>query len=206
MGVWRVAVPSPLRKTFDYLPPEDAAELKPPVGVRVRVPFGRSTRIGILVELASGSEIPFARLRRVADVLDEEPIAGSASLEFLHWVADYYHHPLGEVVLGALPIAARRGRTLGDEGVSCWRLTPAGLEADETALTRAPRQLALLRALRAAGGGLFPEQLAACVSRWQEPMRGLVRRNWVERVCEPERGNLETGPPPYRELNPSQRA
>ena len=205
-GVWRVAVPSPLRKIFDYLPPEDAAGVDPPIGVRVRIPFGRGTRIGLLVELASGSELPLARLRRVADVLDEEPIAGNSFLEFLHWVADYYHHPVGEVVLGALPTAARRGRTLGDEGVSRWRLTPAGLEADEAALARAPRQLALLHALRSAGAGLFPDHLAACVSRWQEPMRGLVRHNWVERVCEPEPWNLETGPQPHRELNPSQRA
>jgi primosomal protein N' (replication factor Y) len=204
-GVWRVAVPSPLRKTFDYLPPEDTAGLAPPVGVRVRVPFGRGTRIGLLVGLASGSEVPWARLRRVGDVLDEEPIADAAYLEFLHWVADYYHHPLGEVVVGTLPAAARRGRSLGDEGVARWRLTPAGLEADEAALARAPRQLVLLHALRASGAGLFPEQLAACVNRWQAPMRGLVRRSWVERVCEPEGWDLETGPRPHRELNPSQR-
>ncbi len=51
MPILRLAIPSPLRAEFDYLPPanmgeEQLAELKP--GIRVRVPFGRREVIGYL--------------------------------------------------------------------------------------------------------------------------------------------------------------
>jgi len=44
----RVAVPVPLADAFDYL--VAGADALPPVGSRVRVPFGRGERIGLVVE------------------------------------------------------------------------------------------------------------------------------------------------------------
>ena len=57
--VWRVALPLPLPRLFDYLPPQPGAgepidpgaETGDPVGCRVRVPFGRRELIGVVVEL-----------------------------------------------------------------------------------------------------------------------------------------------------------
>ncbi len=43
-----VALPVPLRRAFDYvIEAEDAIE--PPVGIRVRVPFGSRTLIGFVI-------------------------------------------------------------------------------------------------------------------------------------------------------------
>ncbi|MDA1106790.1 MAG: primosomal protein N' [Proteobacteria bacterium] len=109
--VLHVAVPSPLRRSFDYLLPRgyDAARLVP--GMRVKVPFGRTQTVGVVLEVAAQSRVERARLKPVLEVLDEEPLLSAELLALLTWASDYYHHPIGEVVAAALPTALRQGRT-----------------------------------------------------------------------------------------------
>ena len=56
MSILRLAIPSPLRRHFDYLPPVGVADaaiqaLEP--GTRLRVPFGRREVTGYLLEVCS---------------------------------------------------------------------------------------------------------------------------------------------------------
>ena len=45
--ILRIALDTPLRRLFDYLPARDSAvEMEP--GMRVRVPFGRQRLIGVV--------------------------------------------------------------------------------------------------------------------------------------------------------------
>ena len=71
--ILRLALPSPLRRLFDYLPPAGvpATALQP--GMRLRVPFGRREIIGILVELTTHSEVPADKLRPALQLLDRQP-------------------------------------------------------------------------------------------------------------------------------------
>ena len=205
-AIWRVAVPSPLRKTFDYLPPEGSTGAGPAVGVRVRVPFGRGRCVGVTVETAPGSEVPANKLKRISAVIDPAPIIDRRSMDLLRWTADYYHHPIGEVVFSALPPAVRRGRSLDDDGVAHWRLSAEGAAADGSALHRAPKQRALFERLKQSPGGLSEEDLAASVPRWRTAMRGLEKRGWVESFALPDapaRGPAGGSP---RALNEAQRA
>ncbi len=100
------------RSLFDYRPPSgcDPAALVP--GLRVEVPFGRRTLIGMLVACAAGSQLPAARLRAVRAVLDTEPVLDATTFGLVRWAAGYYHHPLGEAFAAALPAALRAGRPL----------------------------------------------------------------------------------------------
>src|SRR5690606_10108330 len=61
--ILRLALPSPLRRLFDYLAPEGVPHTLLQPGVRLRVPFGRREVVGVLVEVASHSEVPADRLR-----------------------------------------------------------------------------------------------------------------------------------------------
>ena len=49
MQIVRVALDLPLHRFFDYLVPESEMVSAGDVGLRVRVPFGRQSKIGILV-------------------------------------------------------------------------------------------------------------------------------------------------------------
>ncbi len=106
--ILRVAVPTPLYGSFDYLIPAviDPEQIRP--GCRVRVSFGRQQLVGLALELRSHSDYPASKLKPLLAVLDAVPVLGSELLELLQWAAGYYHHPLGEVINAALPAAAAR--------------------------------------------------------------------------------------------------
>src|SRR6185437_5368921 len=120
--VVRVALPTPLRRLFDYRAgPTDGLALE--AGTRVRVPFGQRSLVGVAMETAAGSELPEERLKPVLERLDAQPIFDPASLALLGWAADYYHHPIGEVLSAALPKALRLGAAL-EAREERWVLTP----------------------------------------------------------------------------------
>ena len=108
-GVLRVVIDAPLRTPFDYLPPPGLLPAGVPLGVRVRVPLGKRAAIGIVVDYASEAQVGPEALKSVHQVLDSAALLDSALLQLLRWAADYYHHPLGEVIAAALPKALRDG-------------------------------------------------------------------------------------------------
>ncbi|HID48839.1 MAG TPA: primosomal protein N', partial [Chromatiales bacterium] len=140
----RIAVPAPLRRSFDYLPPPgvDSRRLLP--GVRLRVPFGRSEVTGVLLGLADTPQVPGIRLKRARRLLDETPLLPPDLLWLLVWASRYYQHPVGEVLQQALPVLLRQGKPAQGKGIEQWRLTPSGAGALPADLSRAPRQAALL--------------------------------------------------------------
>ncbi|HET9123025.1 MAG TPA: hypothetical protein VFN52_05935, partial [Acidiferrobacteraceae bacterium] len=115
----RVAVPVPVRGLFDYWAPD--ATLRP--GVRVEVPFGRRRLVGVVWACVEHAEVAAARLRPITQVLDAEPLLLPPLQRLLRWAARYYHHPEGEVVLGALPPLLRQARPL-PQGRRVYRRLP----------------------------------------------------------------------------------
>lgn len=144
----RVAVPSPLRRTFDYLAPNSRG-VEP--GVRVLVPFGRRDVVGVVIESGVDSDLEQARLRCITRVLDAEPLLDIQLLTLLKFASDYYHHPIGEVAQTMLPVALRRPKPIKRSGTQRWVATPEGHNINLVSLSRAPRQAAALRLLRSAG-------------------------------------------------------
>ena len=195
--VVRVAVFAPLRKTFDYLPAPSCSLSEP--GCRVRVPFGRGSRIGLVVGHGAGSEAPAAKLRPLSAVLDATPLLSAADLELLHWAAAYYHYPLGEVIAAALPKKLRRGDEARIERPVVWTVTDqAPLEVP----ARAARQRAVLARLRAVGGtgeaALFEHEAGA----WRTVLSHLEKKGWVRREagsCLPEYETAADPPPALNE-------
>ncbi|MCU0766374.1 MAG: primosomal protein N' [Gammaproteobacteria bacterium] len=178
----RVAVPAPVRTLFDYLPPAEGPE--PAAGTRLRVPFGRGERCGVLVDAHDGEAGAGMDLKRVAAVLDAEPLLGAADLSLLQWAARYYQHPPGEVVAAALPLRLRQGKAPLAGGRELWRLTAAG-RLPSSRPPRAPRQERLIAMLAAAPDGLATADLAAGGASPLQPLRALAARGWVERVVVP---------------------
>ncbi|EMK0363551.1 TPA: primosomal protein N' [Klebsiella aerogenes] len=145
MSVAHVALPVPLPRTFDYLLPEG---IPVKAGCRVRVPFGKQERIGIVVSVSERSELPLAELKPVAEALDSEPVFSSTVWRMLLWAADYYHHPIGDVLFHALPIMLRQGKPASAAPMWYWFATEQGQALDINSLKRSPKQQQALAALR----------------------------------------------------------
>jgi primosomal protein N' (replication factor Y) len=105
--ILRIALPVPLRKLFDYLPISAAPV---PIGARILVPFGKRRLVGILIEVASNTDIKPDKLKSIITVLDDAAIFTQTTLSLCLWASHYYHHPIGEVFSAAMPALLRQGQ------------------------------------------------------------------------------------------------
>jgi len=95
-----VAVALPVYPIFTYGVPEVFAPFVA-VGKRVLVPFGQRKVSGYI--LGHSQDIGSRDIKLIFDILDENPIFPASMLPFFNWIADYYKHPIGDVIKSALP-------------------------------------------------------------------------------------------------------
>ena len=191
--ILQVAVPVPVRRLFDYLPPQPGST--PPVrpGVRVRVPFGRTCAVGVVVGTAPASTVDAKRLKRVREVIDTEPLLDPAMLKLLLWSSGYFQHPVGEVVVGTLPRLLRLGRAPRAEQSVQYAASAAGAQALAEGFGGAPVQSRLL-GLMLDAGSVSAAELAAAHRDWRRPLRALIAKGWAERVPDaPRRADRPDG-------------
>ncbi|MDJ0807320.1 MAG: primosomal protein N' [Gammaproteobacteria bacterium] len=177
--ILRIALPGPLRLLFDYLPPHDH-DLIPLPGTRLAVPFGRTKRCGVLIEIVPRSQLPAERLKRATAILDSSPLFTAADLKFLHWASHYYQHPFGDVIFHALPVRLRKPLPAKQVLPTAWRLTPKGRSIDPTTLSRAPRQAAILRSLQTHPAGQLESELFERCGNCKTVLRNLQQKTWIE--------------------------
>ena len=121
--ILELAIPTRLWHRVDYLPPEGAEEVeKWQPGIRIQVPFGRRIVVGVLLAVKLHTEVPLNKLKLALNKLDSRPLLTDSLLKLCQWTSDYYHYPLGEVVIQALPKLLRQGRECPDltESADSW--------------------------------------------------------------------------------------
>lgn len=188
----------PLHRNFDFTVPDGIGV--PEIGVRVRVPFGRRHLVGIVIQHLKSSDIPADRLRDIAQILDTSAIFSNTLFDWLHWIAAYYHHPLGEVLHTALPVAVRRGQPLVPKQARYFRLTEHGRSA-RPEFTRAPLQKRIWQALQE-HPALSPTQLQNLGRSWHRAIETMTANGLVEVTRAPPPANANPGSGP--ELNADQ--
>ncbi len=169
----------PLRRLFDYaVPPALEGGLRP--GMRVRIPFGRRDTLGIIVEMpAAGTEsaIADADCKPLQAVIDLAPLLPAELLELCRWAADYYRHPLGEVLAAALPGPLRRGDPATPAGLPALALTEAGHQARPALPRRSAAVAALLDLL---GSGPCSRSALIESGITAVSIRRALAQGWVE--------------------------
>jgi primosomal protein N' (replication factor Y) len=135
--------------------------------------------VGVLIGTSEDSAVAAVKLKRASEILDARPVFDPVTLELLCWAADYYHHPIGEVMAAALPAPVRAGQPAEAE-LQCYTLTAKGLEelADPSD-RRARKQRAFLAKL-AEHGPLMAHRPTAKLNR-------LAARGWIAATSAPAR-------------------
>nr|WP_272903834.1 primosomal protein N' [Pseudomonas petrae] len=142
----RLALPSPLRRLFDYLAPAGVARSALQPGMRLRVPFGRREMIGVLVEVVDHSDVPADKLKPAIAVLDAEAPLPPALFKLCLWTAQYYQHSLGDTLSWALPVLLRQGEPAEARQERFWHAAPDA-SVEDPRIARAPKQKEALRTL-----------------------------------------------------------
>ena len=101
-----VALDLPISKLFDYYCNNSNAR----VGSRVKVPFGASTRIGLIVEINNlKTRKNSYKIKDIYELLDDRPIFSNELMKTSKWAATYYHHPIGQVLFNSMSPIHRKG-------------------------------------------------------------------------------------------------
>lgn len=148
------------------------------------------------------SDFPLHKIKRCDALLDERPLLAESDLDLIRFTSNYYHHPIGEVVAAALPVALRNGKPLWPT-MKMLAATDLGASVDiGTLATRAPRQAELLEfLLDAGGGGVEEDQLTEALPTWRPAAKAMREKGWVERFTaqaapDPVDDNLNATPGP----------
>lgn len=174
-----VAVGRPVRGEFTYaIPPELEAQLAP--GLRVKIPFGRSTILGFFLGPAPApSEEVRRKVKPITAVLEREPALTPDVVELCRFAAQHYRYPLGEVLRATLPpgLAKPKEERAAKPDVVHFARVADG--ADPAALHRAPAQQATLSYLLAVGGRAPVDEVAHAIPGAREHLRALVKKQLV---------------------------
>ncbi len=199
-GIARVVLDVPLDRLFDYRAEGLTAD---DIGRRILVSFGRRRAVGVIVGLAEHSDVAENKLKPLLHVFRDLPPLPADILHLLRFCADYYQHPLGEVVLNALPQRARRSEIIPLPPPHCFALSASGREISLDGLpVRARVQRQLL--LRLQQGALCRADLSACGPHDSQVLRDLMARGWVETAALAPAAPPAPTTPTLPDLNPAQ--
>ena len=178
--ILRIAINTPLRRLFDYLPPGDCQPAQIIPGQRLRVPFGTSKeKIGLLVEIASESEVAPHKLKNAIEIIDGKPIFDLQHLRFLIWASDYYQHPPGEVMLGTLPKLLSNGSLASRKRIHYWKLESGKVNKPDDVFVNAPLKSAILKLIRSNPDGVSEETIRKNFKNWRKPLLSLSESGWI---------------------------
>ena len=188
MKIFRIAVHSPVRCLFDYLPPITNYPAKFSPGQRVRIPFGKKNvmRVGLIIDLVENTTVPRHKLKAVLELLDLHPVLTAEQLQLIKWACRYYHHPIGEVAFSAMPVLLRMGKPAQIKQENYWRLTKHGSTMHEDQLVRAKKQLAILQFIKQYPNGVSQKNIYKQFGSSQPMLKGLVDKQYIMRIEMPD--------------------
>jgi primosomal protein N' (replication factor Y) len=156
--------------------------------MRVRVPFGRQKLIGIIIEEIQHSDVPASKLKSVIAVLDDASLLSPDLLKLLFWAAQYYVHPLGDVLQTALPVYLRSNDDATPSLSDVWRINHQQSRSQDEIqqiLKRAPKQQQVYQLLSESKSGLDAEALNAVTNNWRSAIKALLEKKFIKQDVKP---------------------
>jgi len=150
----QIAIPVPLRQLFTYSVPEHLIEKPLTIGERVAVSFGPREVIGVILSISNKTNQPLDKLKNITSRVVDNFHFDAPLLQFLQRCADYYHHPIGDVLQQALPVLLRQIKQPDVSLPLAWVSIKQSEESDQSATlknsleklkTKAAKQYALYK-------------------------------------------------------------
>lgn len=174
-----VVIEGPLTTVYHYaIPPEFAGEIEP--GMRLRVSFGNRTIWAFCVALSDTPPIDPSRIKPILGIGKGKTLVTPEVLDLTQWIASYYRCGWGAVLATAIPQPVRSGTN--QKTILYATLTTTGTELDEAMAActkRAPKQAAILAALRDSGQPMSTADLQSTSGSDAAILRALEKKGLV---------------------------
>ncbi|MFZ2301292.1 MAG: primosomal protein N' [Gallionella sp.] len=190
MQIARIALDVPLSTLFDYRV-TDGLAVK--IGQRVIVPFGRRQMTGVVMECVATTEMTPERIKPVKQVLHDSAPLSAELLDLLRFCSDYYHYPIGQAVMSALPSQLRSDKPVVSRKILSYRLSASGAALD---LESFPKRKVVQRRILAklAEQPCNLAQIKALSATAGKQLKALEAEGWIESFA--RSGDPLLNPPP----------
>ncbi|XQW84690.1 primosomal protein N' [Thalassotalea piscium] len=151
----QVAIPVPMRQLFTYKLPSNIDLTDISIGQRVVVPFSHRTVVAIVIskEQQLPENININKIKAIISVNHDQTHLPSSLLSLLTICANYYQHPIGEVMQTALPALLRKIETPSTLPTMLWQTDNKMSEQELSQLAKkAPKQYQLYQLLAQRNG------------------------------------------------------
>ena len=176
LHILKVALDVPLDRVFDYKTDNPNTQ----IGQYVVVPFGARKMIGVVVGVSDTTSIESKKLKSIIR-LDPEVIFDEQSFKLFQFCSQYYHYPLGQTILSAVPSRLKKLNTKAMVKKYLYRLTPKSIQLGVDQLP--PRQTILKRIVMALidAKELDEASLRSMSSAWKKAIETLDEMGWIEK-------------------------
>lgn len=96
--VCQVCIPNTYSQVYDY----EIQAPYPPVGTRIKVSFRHQERMGVIWNFSENNTSDLV-LKKLSPPFERQPILDEKMMAFCHWLSEYYHAPLSEILALAIP-------------------------------------------------------------------------------------------------------
>jgi len=202
-SIVKIAIPIPLNRLFDYLALDDAEPIE--IGSRVLVPFGKTNKVGFVIETVENSDIKIERLKKIIEVLDTHSLISSEDFQLLHWASQYYHYPLGEVMTAAFPALLRKGKKATLLQEKHYKISTKGECLNPEQLNRTPKQKQIFELFLSPNKTISTSLLNQTAKNWRPAVNALVDKELLAVELKPKTSIKEISPnEPHLEANEQQ--
>ncbi|MGI9130848.1 MAG: replication restart helicase PriA, partial [Candidatus Methylopumilus sp.] len=174
--ILKVALDVPLDRVFDYKTDNPNTQ----IGQYVVVPFGARKMMGVVVGVSDTSTIQSKKLKSIIR-LDPEVIFDEESFKLFQFCSQYYHYPLGQTILSAVPSRLKKLNTKAMAKKYLYRLTPKAIQLGIDQLP--PRQIILKRIVMVLidAKELDEASLRSISGTWKKAIETLDEMGWIEK-------------------------
>ena len=189
----KVAVPGPFDEGLDYSLPENLTTIA--IGSRVSVPLRARHVLGIVIATNITPTISHQKIKPIIEVMDEAPLFSESHIEFCHWLGQYYHFPVGDIMISGMPQALKQKKDWRPNHTSIC-LSHIGKSAD-ISNHKAPRQKQLLTLLQAQESIDIKSLKGMGISR--STVQTLIQKGWINESTQtaPQHTTRTIKPRPY---------
>ncbi|MEA1990235.1 MAG: primosomal protein N' [Pseudomonadota bacterium] len=207
----KVAVPGPFLFPLDYLlePEVDLLttdESSAVIGGRVWVPFRNKKIVGLVMDISESADFEISKIKSISEVIDIDPLFNKTQLGLFNWASHYYHEPIGDVIMTALPKRLRAGENAEINGMQYWQLSAEGQSKTLDDISkRALRQRKVFEQF--IDRGLQSESdLNAELENWRSAVKTFTEKGWLETTNGPCLRESNYAPAPNHPLNSAQQS
>ncbi|MBL4942621.1 MAG: primosomal protein N' [Colwellia sp.] len=147
----QVAVPVPMRQLFTYQVPKEMQTPAIHIGERIAVSFGARQVIALVITVDTAvddnCQIDAKKIKPISKRLNDSFHLSLSLVAFLKLCSNYYHHPIGDVFVQALPKLLRQVKKVELQPPMVWQKAKTVNDEHNEPLakiaTKAPKQFAL---------------------------------------------------------------